>query len=102
LDALAVEVAIARIVGMNGHRGVAEHRLGPRRGHHDLAAALHLVSELEELAVGALLVLHLEVAQTRAALGAPVDEPRRAVHEPLLVEADERLGPRAAPAPPPG
>src|SRR5258708_2561227 len=42
----------------------------------------------------ALFVLDLEVAERGLALGAPVDEPRRAVHEPLLVQAHERLAHR--------
>ena len=41
------------------------------------------------------LVLDLEVGERRAALGAPVDEPRRAVDEPLLVQAHEGLAHRA-------
>ena len=96
LDALAVQRRVARVVGVHGDRGVAEHRLGARRRDDDLAAALDLVGELEELAVRALLVLDLEVAERRHALGAPVDEARGAVHQALLVEAHERLGHRAA------
>ncbi len=95
-DALAVKRGVARVVRVNGDRGVAEHRLGARRGDDDLASALHFVSELEELAVGALLVVHLEVAERRAALGAPVDETRGPVHQALLVQAHERLDHGAA------
>src|SRR5581483_6145397 len=51
--------------------------------------------ELEDLAVGPLLVLDLEVAEGGPALGAPVDEPRGAVHQPLLVQAHEGLDDRA-------
>ena len=31
-DRLADQVLVARVVGMDGHGGVAEHRLGPSRG----------------------------------------------------------------------
>ena len=63
LTSLPWRARVARIVGVHGDGGVAEHRLGARGGHDDLAAALDLVGELEELAVGALLVLDLEVAR---------------------------------------
>ena len=36
-ELLAVEVRVARIVGVHGDGGVAEHRLGARRGDDDLA-----------------------------------------------------------------
>ena len=58
---------------------------------------IDLVRELEELAVGALFVLDLEIAEHRAAIDAPVDEPRLAVDEPLFVQAHERLGDRDGP-----
>ena len=32
---LADEVLVARILGMDGHGGVAEHGFGPRRGETD-------------------------------------------------------------------
>ena len=67
--ALAVQVRVARVVGVHGDGGVAEHRLGARGGDDDLAgAAVDLVGELEELPVRALLVLDLEVAERRPAL----------------------------------
>ena len=64
LHALAVEVRVARVVRVHGDGGVAEHRLGARRRDDDLAvAAVDRVRELEELAVGALFVLDLEIAE---------------------------------------
>ncbi len=53
----ADQMAVALIVGMDGHRGVAEHRLGPRGGdHHPLAGFLavrvhHRIFEIIEMAV---------------------------------------------------
>ena len=63
LDALAVERGVARVVRVHGDGRVAEHRLRARRRDDDLASALDLVRELEELPVRALLVLDLEVAE---------------------------------------
>jgi hypothetical protein len=70
---LAVQVRVARIVGVYGHRGVAEHGLGARGGDHDLAAAVLLrdgVRELEQLALRRL-VLDLEVREHGAAPRSP-------------------------------
>ena len=35
VDRLADQVLVARVVGMDGDGGVAEHRLGPGRGEAD-------------------------------------------------------------------
>ncbi len=60
---LAVEVRVARIVRVHGYGGVTEHGLGPGGGDHDLAVhSVHAMRELEELAVG-FLVIHLEVRE---------------------------------------
>jgi hypothetical protein len=82
------------IVSGRVHRdcGIAQHRLGPRGGDHDLARAVgERIGELVELGLRALLVLHLEIGERGAVLDAPVDEPLGPVQEPFLVEADERL-----------
>ena len=95
-ELLAVEVLVALVVGVHRDGRIAEHRLGTRgRDHEEFAGrAVDLVGELEEFAVGAFLVLDLEIGERRAALGAPVDEARRSVDEAGLVEAHERLGDR--------
>ena len=40
------EVAVARVVGMDGDRGVAEDRLGPRRGDGDRRVRVGLAGRL--------------------------------------------------------
>ena len=35
-DALALEVRVLGVLGLDGHGRVAQHRLDTRRGHHDL------------------------------------------------------------------
>ena len=82
-------VPVALVVRVHRHRGVAQHRLGPRRGHRHAGAVPHGgVLHVVELAVG-LLVLHLEVRQRRPAARAPVDDVLVAVDEPLAVERHE-------------
>ena len=65
----ADQVAIALVVGMHGHGGVAQDRLRPRRGHRDVALARPILQVrardrvLEVVEGGVLLgVLHLQVA----------------------------------------
>ncbi len=73
LELLAVEVLVARVVGVHRDGGVAEHGLGARRRDHELGRAgggvgVHdRVRELVELAV-VRLALDLEVAERGAAL----------------------------------
>ena len=84
-------VAVARIVGMHRHRGIAEHGLRPRGGHGDEAAAiLEGVLEVPELAL-VLLVDHFLIRERRAALRAPVDDAVALVDQAFLVETDEDL-----------
>jgi hypothetical protein len=95
-DALADERAIARIVGVHGHGGVAEHGLDAGGGDHDLArAVLERVGEPVELAQGALLVIDLQIRERGPIDRAPVDQPLRAVEQPFLEEPHERLAHRA-------
>ena len=71
---------VARIVRMNGHRGVAEHRLDARGGDDDFARAVgERIREFVQLALHALFVIDLEVAQSRAVFDAPVDQPLGAI-----------------------
>ena len=73
LQLLAVQVRVARIVGVHGDRGVAQHRLGARGRHHELGRAGrrvgvdHRVGELEQLALDVLFVLDLEIARAPSA-----------------------------------
>ena len=88
---LADDVLVALVVGVHGHGRVAEHRLRPRGGDGDAAAALHLVADVVERA-GHVPVRHLEVADGRAAARAPVHQVAVLVDVALLVEGDEHLG----------
>ena len=67
------DLVVALVVGVHGHRRVAEHGLGPGRGDRDRAAALQRVAHVVEVA-GFVDVLDLEVADRRAAARAPVDD----------------------------
>ena len=83
---------VALVVRVHRHARVAEHRLGPGRGHDDVVAAADRL--LERVADGPqvpvdLLVLHLDVGERRGAARAPVDDALAAVDEPLLVPVHE-------------
>ena len=88
---LADEVLVALVVGVHGHGGVAEHRLGARGGDGHRAAAVDRVADVVERARH-ILVRHLEVADRRAAARAPVHEVAVLVDVALLVERHEDLG----------
>jgi hypothetical protein len=90
-ELLADDRRVALVVWMHGDGHVAEHRLGARRGHDDLArAVLQRVGEAPELAV-LLLVVDLLVGEGGEELRVPVDEALASIDEPLLPEAHEGL-----------
>ena len=95
----AMEGLVALVFRVHGHGDVAGDGLRAGGGHGDEGArlALHLVLDVVELAVG-LLVLRLDVAEGRAAAGAPVDDVVALVDEALVVEVDEGLLDRLAQA----
>ena len=83
---------VARIVGMDGDRRVAQHRLGTGGGHHHLPGSVgQRITELVELALRSFVVVDLEIGERGAARRAPVDEPARPVDQPLFVQPHERL-----------
>ncbi len=88
---------VARVLRVHGHGRVAQHGLGPRRGHHQAARRIvgEGIADVPQVPVP-LLVLHLQVRQGRAAPRAPVHQAFGAVQQPVLPEPDERLqdGPR--------
>ncbi len=86
---LPTSAGVALVVGVHGDRGVAEHRLGPRRRDDDLPAAHHGVRDRPQVP-GRLDVVHLEVGEDGRAARAPVHEPLGAIGEALLVERRER------------
>jgi hypothetical protein len=83
-DLLADQVPIARVVGVHGHGGVAEHRLGPRGRHHDRLVTV-AVADRDQLPV-VLGVVDLDVGKRRQAARAPVDDPLGAVDQIVVVE----------------
>jgi hypothetical protein len=94
----ADQVPVAGVVGVDGHGGVGQHRLGPRgRDPDEARPVLQRVAQVGQLA-GDLLVLDLDVGQGGQAARAPVDDPPPPVEQVLLVEGDEHLadGPRQA------
>ena len=92
---LSDHVLVALVVGMHGHRGVAEHRLRARRRHDHLARAIfERVLEVPEVAAR-LLLLDLVVADRGLELAIPVHHPVTAVDEALLPKLHERHAHRA-------
>ena len=92
---VATDTLLVALVGwVHGHAGVADHRLGARRGDDHVSRERHAaladdgVAHVVELR-GRLDVVDLEVAQRGLAARAPVDHPQAAVDEPVFVEVDE-------------
>jgi len=74
-DRSSDEVSVALVVGVDGHGGVAQHRLRAGRGNdEEFIGALQRVLDVVKLALR-LLIDDLEVGEGGAAAGAPVDEP---------------------------
>ena len=95
-DALADQRLVALVVGMDGDRGVAQHRLGAGGGDDDLARAVgERVGEFVQLGPHVLFMIDFEVAERRAAAHTPVDQPFGPIEEPFLVQPRESLPHRA-------
>src|SRR5262249_43245288 len=94
-DLLADEVAVARILRMDGDGRVPQHRLRPS-GRDDQAPApvRERIGDLPQGPADTLFDLDLQVRQRRAARGTPVDQVLAAVDESVLVERDEHLADR--------
>ncbi len=93
---LADQVPVAFVVGMHRDRGVAEHRLDPGGGDHDVRFAVvqGAVPERHQLALD-VLVLDLEVGDRRLQHGRPVHQPFGAVDQPGVEEPLEDRANRA-------
>jgi hypothetical protein len=85
LQRLAHVLRVALVLGMHGHRGVAQLRLRAHRAQSQRA-----VLDVDEVRV-ALFALHLEIRQHGLAARAPVDDVVVLVDEAFLVETDEGL-----------
>ena len=95
-EGTAADVAlVALVVGVHGDAGVGQHRLRPDRGHDQVAVAVgHVVADVVERVL-LLLPVDLQVADRRPAARAPVDDPRAAVDQAVVVETDEGLAHRS-------
>ena len=96
----ADEAAIARVVGVHGDGGIAQHGLGPGGGDGDVRARppLQRIADMPEPAVLHLALLHLQVGDRGAQHRVPVDQALVAVDQALAVEGDEDLDHRPAQA----
>ena len=98
---LAHQFLVALVVGMDGNRGIAKHRLGPGGGDHQEGRRIlriegpvgQRIAQLPELAID-LLLFDLEVGDRRQQLGIPVDQPLVLVDQSVLIESDEHLDDR--------
>jgi len=90
------QMLIAFIGGVDGHRGVAEHGLGPGGGDDDLALTLR--ERIGDIPEFALLIdrVDLFIGQCGAAARAPVDQTVALVNQSFFIEADKDLTHRLA------
>ena len=87
----AVQVLVARVLGVDGNGSIAQHRLGA--GGSQLQHFAGLLDGVEQMPEAALLglVLDLGVRDRGVAVGAPVDHTVSAVDQALIVQADEHF-----------
>ena len=98
LHLAADQVPVPVVIGVHGHRGVAQHRLGAGGGDHDRVRiplrggvggasprANTAVADRDQLAL-VLAVVHLDVGQRGQAARAPVDDPLGAVDKAVVEE----------------
>ncbi len=94
-DCFADEVFEAIVIGVHGHRGVAEKCFRPRGRHYDeTRLVLERIADVPQKAV-LLIGFHLEIGQGGEQYRVPVDQSLAAVDQPFLVQADEHLNHRA-------
>ncbi|KFB72022.1 MAG: hypothetical protein AW09_002797 [Candidatus Accumulibacter phosphatis] len=93
-DHFSDQVPVTFVVGMDHHRGVAEHGFRARRGNGQRAAAIgQRITDVPEMA-WFLFLHHLEVGDRGLQYRVPVDQALAAVDQALAVEADEGFGDR--------
>ena len=89
LHARTNELGVAFVVGMHHQRDVAEHRLGPRGGHGQMAgAADQWIADQPQRAVF-LLRHHFEVGHCRLQHRIPVDQALAAIDQAFVVQPHE-------------
>ncbi len=89
----ADQVPVALVVGVHGDGGVAQHRLDPGGGDDDRLRGIveRAVADGHQF-TGILRVLDLDVGQRGVTPRAPVDDPLRAVDQPVVEELlEDRL-----------
>ena len=90
-DVAAVQMRIARVVFVDGHGGIAQHRLrAGRRQFKLLARLLDGVEQVPEVTL-LLLILHLRVGNGGLAAGTPVDYALAPVNESFIIKIDKNL-----------
>ena len=73
VEELAHQAAVALIIRVHSHGGVAQHGLGPGGGYHHVPAAIRQgIAQVPKLAL-ALFVLHFEIAEGGLQGGIPLD-----------------------------
>ena len=85
------KMRIALVRGVDRNTGVAQHRFGARGGNDKLLVrVLDRIADMPE-AAGDILVFHLGVRKSRAAVRAPVDDAAALINQALVVEFAEGL-----------
>ena len=94
LHRLAHEVLEALVLRVHRHARVAQHRLGTRRGHHEVLQTVHRlgqrVAQVPQVA-RLVHVLGLVIRDGRGAMRAPVDDALALVDEIVVVPVHEQL-----------
>ncbi len=81
------QVLVAFVFGMHGDRGVAQHRLRPRRRDHEkFLAAGHRILDVPKVSL-TLFVQHFQIAEHGETHRAPVRHALVAINQPLFVQA---------------
>ncbi len=79
----------ARVLGIDGHGGIAQHRLRPRgRDHQLLVTAVHRIDDVPQVALR-LFMLDFEIAERGLAARAPVDDVIGLIDQALFIEPHE-------------
>ncbi len=90
-DLFADQMLQLFVFGMHRHRGIAQHGLGPCRGHGDeLVTALDRIFQIPEMALD-LDAFDFEIGNRGFQLGVPIDQPLVFIDQLLVIEPHEDL-----------